>query len=1511
MYIPCPRASLLVRLSILFFLFTTVCFLCITSVSASTNYAQQLQRISTDEGLSQNYVTKILQDDLGYIWIATAQGLNRFDGYTVTPFDGGFTLNENFITTLFKTHAGNIIVSTELAGAYLVNPKTLTTRNIFSGNIAGNTASYASIEAIAQHQDTFYLAILNKVYSLNSKTNSLTLEFTIGNENSVVRALKYYKNKLFIGTQTGLFSYDLKTESLTPLNLHTPDKQTVDNSNVKFLSVDPTLGLLVGTVEGMYALSLNSSAGAAADQSTKSVIADYNIWDYTNTPYGEFIATEHGLFEFKRAKGTTELVLSFDQSKFNITENTINDLMVDSSGVFWLASRTQGVLTWSINTRRFNKITLPENNYINSIYQDDDLSMWYGTDNGLAHVNAKNKTTYYLTSQDPKAVYGEYAIFAINKAHLDSTSRYLWLTGYYSLILFDKETGTAVAKKDLNNALSEGAVIYGLSEVAPDTFAFYNDHSFYVYNGKTGLTREINGLKQHVNPLEAYTFHRPFNDYPNEFVISTTTHFYRYNEQTNTLTAIYKTSKKGNQSYHTVENWLTDKNNILWLATTSEGLVGIDAQSFEKKHHFNVSNALKTQSIYSLISDEYGYLWFSSKNGLYRLNTDTLRLRVFTVKDGLSVNLFSTLGAITLKNNTVMFGSSYGAISFNPAEFLQQSTQTTTSITDITLMSRDLDYQPNQFATSALQLTHEDMGLEVSFSNFDFQNSAETRYKITLQGPTSLEYDDLKANKIFFTKLPPGNYQLKASAYNFNSATESKPALLNFNVAYAPWKSPYAYAAYILIIITVLCLLFWQYRSRQLAIANAQKATIHSQKQTDLALSNNKSGIWDYHYNDDSVNTNRGSELGYTNLPNRIPLKHYLALIHPEDKPRVISHWLNFTKQKKHEHWQATYRLKHKLGHWLWYQDLGQIIYDEHTNKPVSVSGIYTNITEQRANEQQANILGEAFGQINDWLLILDNNLVPVSANNSFIKTFSQTHKHPLSLKVFVNAIGKAQCKSYVNTLKSLTAKQNWRTDAVIKTATNPHHPIHISATAIAKDTHRISYYVIVISDLTEQKKAEDELRYLANFDPLTQLPNRSLMHQKICKSIKKAHQQLTQSALLFIDLDKFKPVNDTFGHAVGDQLLCNITQRVSAMLPSNATLGRQSGDEFLVLVDNVEDIAALNNIVKSISSELANKVIIEDFSINISASIGVALYPFDASSTDLLIRNADVAMMHAKQAGRNGFKFFNDSMNEQIKQKLILENDLKDAAKDNLLFNHYQPIIDTHAQTINGVELLMRWENNGQFVSPALFIPIAEETGLIEALTEQALERALTELAPTLASNPLFYISLNLSPKHILRTNIATKLTNILKQHQMSPVQLRLEITENILLEDKQKAAKQLQKLKSVGFKLLLDDFGTGYSSLTYLSQFPIDVIKIDQSFVNSIGVDKSDESIIKTIYTLAQNLELYCIAEGVETKQQKAFLEGLGCHVLQGYYFAKPMRAEQLQNPETNEHIQSLINN
>ncbi|QBJ73648.1 Sensory box/GGDEF family protein [Pseudoalteromonas carrageenovora] len=1493
------------------FLIIIVVLFCIGSASASQNYAQQLQRLSTDEGLSQSYVTRSLQDDIGFVWIATAQGLNRYDGYQVTAFDGDYDLDKQYIYDLFETSTGNIIVSTDVTGAYLVNPNTLKTEKIYSGQLDDKTNTYSPISAVAQLNEQSYFAIDEQILTYNHSTKKLTPIAALTNKDDYIRALAFYKNTLYVGTNNGIYTLDIKSKKLQTLSLHKHENVTADNNNIKLLTLDAELGLMVGTVEGLYLLAFDKNKNINPDQ-VNTLVADYNIWDYSKTDAGEFIATQSGLFQYFRHTGNIEFILSFDESKFNITENTINDVMIDKSGLLWLASRTQGVLTWATQTKRFKNITLPNSNIINKIVQDENI-LWVGTDNGIAKYNLNTQQVKtFLESTDSKAVYGEYAVFDIFPANIKG-GQYLWLARYHGLELFNKVTGEKESGHELITSDLINTNLFGFAQIAPDTFAYISNSGFYIYNGKTGENRPIRGLEEKTKPIDAYTFHAPLNAYPEELILSTKNKLYRYHEKTETLTTIFQSNNKNNNLFNTVENFYLDtKRNLLWLATTQEGLIALDTKTYERKHTFNIKNALETNSIYMLLADNNRNLWASSENGLYQLNLDTQNITSYTVKDGLNNNKFSAISGVILNNKHIAFGSYHGILQFDPTDFnsTDQSTHTNLEITDINLLSKNLTYYPNKYKYKPLKLAYDDVGLTVKFSNFDYINKESTRYKVVLSGANPLIYDELKTNQVFFTKLQPGDYSLTVSVVNQNDTSIGEQRSLNFSVAYAPWQSPLAYALYLIGIFLIFFLLFWQYRNRQVAIESAQRETIHSQKQTELALKNNKSGVWNYRFSDHTVNTQRGSELGYFNLPERLSIERYFLLIHPDDRRRVEAQWYAYIKQNKQQHWQSTYRLKHKEGHWLWYQDLGQIMYKEHTSEAQYVSGIYTNITEQRANEQQANILGEAFSQITDWLLILDDRLMPFSANNSFIDTFSnEHHSTKLSLKLIINAIGKAKCREFAANFKALKAKQNWRTNTHIKTAKNSQHPVHLSVTAVAKESNTVSYYVVVISDLTEQKRAETELRYLANFDPLTRLPNRSLMYKNIEQAIVKVQKSNNQCALLFIDLDKFKPVNDSFGHAVGDKLLCDITRRVSAMLGDNAALGRQSGDEFLVLIENIDSIESLNNTVKTISHELANKVSIEDFSINISASIGVALYPNDANSTDTLIRNADVAMMQAKQAGRNGFKFFNEKMNEQIKQKLILENDLKDATKENLLFNHYQPIVDLHAKTINGVELLMRWENKGQFISPAVFIPVAEETGLIEKLTEQALKRALTDLAPLLNNNPLFYISLNLSPKHILKIHIASRLVAILSAHNINPKQLRLEITESTLLEDKQKASKQLHKLKTAGFKLLLDDFGTGYSSLTYLSQFPINVIKIDQSFVQSIGLDKNNESIIKTIYSLADNLGLYCIAEGVETHEQIIFLSALGCHVLQGYYFAKPMTAQDLCNGKTFEEITNLL--
>ena len=1471
----------------------------INSAFASQNYAQQLQRLSTDEGLSNNYVIKTLEDEIGYVWIATFQGLNRFDGYEVTTFDGGVGLGKQSIYAMFKSDEGKIIVSTDFAGAYIIDPLTLKTEKIYSGLIDKEQKFFSPIDAMEQHAGAYYFGIDNQVYTYTPSTKRFEFKLALPNSGDYIRALKIYNNDLYIGASSGLYVSDIKTNKVTQHPLHQDDDKTENNINVKFLTIDPQLGLLIGTVEGMYQLAFDKNK-IISPTFAKELISEYNIWDYKNTPYGEFIATSKGLFSYDRKTAALTFILNYEKSKFFINDNTINDLMIDRSGVVWLTSRSQGVFTLPVNTMRFKHIRLEGNNIINAVYQDkeDANIIWFGTDEGLTRYNlVSDKSDVFLNSLDAKEAYGVASIYDIFPSSIGD-GRFLWLHTLYNFKLFDKLSGKIIENKDLikNPEIN----FFGFSQIAANKYAFMSDEDFYIFDETTGIQRTVKGLKDKLDPLYSYTFYKPFKTNPDDLILGTSKSFYRFNEATQKLTKIYQSLNPKDDLYYTVENYYLDtKRNTLWLATTYEGLIAVDPVTYEKKHTIGRKNSFYTDSIYMLIADNNGYLWVTTDNGLYQINLDTLNVTSYTVKDGLISNQFTYIAGTKLKDNKIIFGSNSGALLFNPADFSRKAVKSLTNIaiTDISLLSRPLNFSPDKYLNKSLDLSHEDLGLTIKFSNFTYPNEDKTYYKVTLSGPTPLEYQHLKSNHVFFSKLQPGSYSLAISAQSKEGITTSDTVTLTINVGYAPWKSPTAIAAYVILAIITLFLIFWQYRTRQLAISNAHRAAIHSQKQTELALKNNKSGVWDYRFEDRTVNTLRGSELGYLDMKERVSIDEFLSLIHPDDLGRFKKQWKAFVQSTSNQHWQAVYRLRHKSGNWLWYQDAGQIIYDPQTHQPLYLSGIYTNITEQLANEQQAKILGEAFGQINDWLIILDENLVPFSANSSFIKTFSHDQSiTKVSPKLFFKAIGKKKIKEFTTTLKALKPAQNWQVDTYIKTIKNDNHPVNVAVTAVAKETKEVSYYVVVISDLTEQKLAENELRYLANFDPLTKLPNRSLMQQKIEAAIETAQQTNTRCALLFIDLDKFKPVNDSFGHAVGDKLLCNIAERVNKILDENAQLGRQSGDEFLVLIENIDSIQSLQEMVRKISNELADKVVIEDFSINISASIGVAMYPFDAITSDILIRNADVAMMQAKQDGRNDFKFFSDEMNEHIKQKLLLENDVKDAVKDNQFMNHYQPIVDIEAKAVNGVELLLRWKNNGQFVSPAVFIPIAEETGLIEKLTEQALTRALFELADVLNSDPGFYISLNLSPKHILKAHITDNLLGILANANIPPSQLKLEITESILIEDKFKTAKQLQALRSAGFKLLLDDFGTGYSSLTYLSHFPINVIKIDQSFVSSIGVDKGDESIIKTILSLAENLGLYCIAEGVETREQMMFLSREGCHVLQGYYFAKPMSADDL---------------
>ncbi len=832
-------------------------------------------------------------------------------------------------------------------------------------------------------------------------------------------------------------------------------------------------------------------------------------------------------------------------------------------------------------------------------------------------------------------------------------------------------------------------------------------------------------------------------------------------------------------------------------------------------------------------------------------------------------------------------------------------------LTGLNLMSNDQKKFGSLASVKAITLNYDDYGLSVYFSTEYFVRQLATTYNIVLTGPDSLHYNNYNKDDILLPKLSPGNYQLDIAARNPLTGELSQSLVLAITVLHPPWASPKAKLFLLLFVLAICSAYYYRRRLRRQHLLSIYQTTQASKERMQLALKSSNSGIWDYHIGDDVLYEDRLSgELDYQDLPTPLTLQQHFKLMHVEDYHRLKLVWLDFVAGKI-DNLDISYRMRTRQGKWSWYRDVGRIISRDKHNRPNRVSGTYTNITQTKANESKATLFGEAFSQINDWVLILSPKLKPVSANAAFMNVFSLKSRSYLpTLKHFSIALGEARFEEFKQVISKIKPGESWQSEELIETAVKSKHPVLIKITAIVKQGEvMVSNYVIVISDITNQKDAEEKLRHLAYYDYLTNLPNRKLILEKINFNIANHKNNNQKSALFFIDLDKFKQVNDFLGHSVGDDLLRYVSEKLVDNVKGRDLVARQSGDEFMILIDRFHHIEHLSQLAQRIIKCLAEPVKLNGHQVNVSASIGIAIYPDDAETSAKLIQKADLAMMHAKESGRSQFQFFTQDMNEKVQRRITLEGQLQQAWKNDELVNYYQPIVDCQQQNIIGFELLLRWPHSSGMITPGVFIPIAEDMGLISLITERVIDRALFDYCCWQEQYPNSYLSVNLSAVHILQEGLALTLQKLLIKHKLPASIMRLEITEGTLLSDQVIALARLKELKALGFKLLLDDFGTGYSSLTYLSQFPIDVIKIDQSFVRHLQSNPMNKPIIKSIVSLANNLNLACIAEGVETEKQLHYIRSLGCDVIQGYYFAKPLALKEIIIDKFKDELYSLL--
>ncbi len=561
----------------------------------------------------------------------------------------------------------------------------------------------------------------------------------------------------------------------------------------------------------------------------------------------------------------------------------------------------------------------------------------------------------------------------------------------------------------------------------------------------------------------------------------------------------------------------------------------------------------------------------------------------------------------------------------------------------------------------------------------------------------------------------------------------------------------------------------------------------------------------------------------------------------------------------------------------------------------VVITGTMQDVTERAQTREQLRLNAQVFEASGEGIVITDANNVIVSINRAFTTITGYSAEEAIGNTPSLLASGKHDKDYYAEMWSQITHQGHWQGEVWNFRKDGTLYPQWLSISVILDQTGAITHHIGILSDLTHYKMAEERIMFLSNFDPLTQLPNRALLRDRAQLALAGAKRTQSSVALLYIDLDRFKIINDSLGPSVSDGLLKQLAERLTGHLQPDDTLCRQGGDEFILLLP-ATDAETAAHVARKLLDIIAQPFNVEGQSLSLSASIGIAKYPLDGDDFEQLAQSADAALFRAKQSGRNTFQFFTQQMHEQAREVLQIENELRRALEQGEFVLHYQPQVDAKTAHIIGAEALIRWQHPEKgLVPPGRFIPIAEESGLIVEIGDWVLHTAIRQLADWQAAGlAIVPVAVNLSVMQFRQNNLFQSVAQALRVSKLDPALLELEMTEGIAMENSEHTIAILDQLHTLGVALSIDDFGTGYSSLSYLKRFRINKLKIDQSFVRHLGRDPEDAAIVTAIIVMATSLGFKTIAEGVETREQLDFLREKHCDEIQGYYYSKPLPAE-----------------
>ena len=1481
----------------------------------SVHYAHTANNVfvkySKSEGLVQNTVTNSLEDSHGFMWFSTFEGLSRFDGYEFKNYRHSSkdpnSLPHNFTKKLLLDPQENLWVATK-NGLAKYNQSTDNFTNYNKNNSNLNSNEIFTI-ALNKHGELL-VSTASNLYLYDDLADSF-LPYTVNGEDipADIKVIFGESDKTWLGSLgSGIFILEHSTNTLFSLQKTNPWDLDV---NAKYLfdfkKIDDNYWL--ATEKGVYKIDAElSSTRLLNTQSTPSIVGN-EVWSILQNHDGNiWVGTTVGI---SILSSENKLLFTYDAQNninFGLESSHILSLFRDSNDSIWLGTFAGGLYRYNADSseiKLFNKAPyeiseIPEKskfsglsgNIIWGLSEDSNEKIWIGTQSsGLNRLDVKS----FFFKQFLKDF--EHNIWALK---IDEFDR-IWVASSSGLFIYKQLSDSTLS---LIKTLYPGKDIISLSYFSGRMWLRSENGMINWVDPESLKTNEINlsnGKINYIKPL--------FVDFEQNLWLDTNLGMVLYNLNNKMIRQLNIELETPVRNFHSV----IEVDNGFWLSSLSQGIIKLEKSTYQVKLHLSDTEGLASNQILKTIKFKDS-LWVSHGNGgIDEISLKTGSFLQNIAPSRLGYNELNEDSGVLSSRGKIFFGGTDGFLMFDPNRLTieankQSKNNKIPTITQLRLFNLPISVHSDNSPllkpinlSNRIDLPHESTMLSLKFAQVNPINPEAIKYRYRLLGLSEkwIETDPESLRRAEFSNLDFGSYEFVVQSKNPLSPW-SEPKTLQINIAPPFWLEQNAIILYAFL--TFLILFFWvkQIRSRN-AI---RQSILVNEERLKLTLWSSGDELWDWDiYLGQVFRSNTWGTLDFPQDDIRVN-SSYEANIHPNDIQRVQQS-LNEHLSEKTEHYEITYRARTYKGDWLWVLDRGKVVARDSNHQPQRMTGTLKNISHLKEAEEQLKLFKRSIETISDGVFITDTSFKFISVNNSYCKYTGETRDQALASYLTFHQYPGAFTEEVK---KSLQQKGNWFGEVEARRSAGEKYEMDLNVDAITDEDGKISHYVGVFSDITSRKVTEKELLKLSNTDPLTDLPNRSFFQASHSNIVRRD----TQHALICLDMDNFKKINDSLGHQSGDILIKQIAKRLQKLAGTNATCYRLGGDEFSILIDNPTDIHHITHFAQTILDNMARPFIINKHEFVLGASLGIAFYPEDGSNPQELLKNADTAMYFAKNAGGNKYQFFSGEMNQNAVRQLQIENLIRHGLKEDLFTVFYQPKVDIASGKLVSMEALVRYEHPEKgIVSPAQFIPLAEQTGQIIEIGEVVLKKACEDTKRWVDAG-LFTgrVAVNIAARQFEIPDLDERIMSTLKKAGLSALHLECEITEGTLMQSPENALRMMQRLRERGIHLALDDFGTGYSSLAYLKRFPINTLKIDKAFIDDIATSAEDRHMAKAIITIAHNLGLKVVAEGVEYENQLSILRRYECEMLQGYLYSKPLNAVRFERLlKENKELQKVI--